>query len=151
MSANKPGRLAESRKQRLTETGEILAALQFGPKQRNETAAYTLLALLDLRPDVLWADAQAPLRGITPVINFIAGAYATETKYFAKTHPFLPRRLSGLRRRPRIGHPDMKLATTCHAERTNLVPNSNRCLSTTTPNHHLANGKFHRAVWLRDP
>ena len=33
---------------------------------------------------------------------------------------FLPRRLTGLRRHRRIGNPDMKLATTCHAERTNL-------------------------------
>ena len=49
--------------------------MQFGPRQRNETAAYTLLALLDLRPDVPWEDAQAPLRGITPVIDFIAETY----------------------------------------------------------------------------
>jgi hypothetical protein len=75
MSSNKPNRLAASRKRRLTETSEALADLQFGPKQRNETAAYTLLALLDLRLDVSWADAQAPLRGITPVIDFIAEAY----------------------------------------------------------------------------
>src|ERR1700679_134711 len=75
MPANKPNRLDKSRKRKLTETGEILAALQFGPRQRNETAAYTLLALLDLRPDVPWEDAQAPLRGITPVIDFIAKAY----------------------------------------------------------------------------
>lgn len=46
--------------------------------------------------------------------------YATETKYFGKPDTFLPRRLIGLRRRPRIGNPDMTLATTCHAERTNL-------------------------------
>jgi hypothetical protein len=75
MPANKPYRLHESRKQRLTETGEILAALQFGPRQRNDTAAYTLLALLDLRPNVPWEDAQAPLRGITPVIDFVAQEY----------------------------------------------------------------------------
>jgi hypothetical protein len=75
MPTNKPNRLDESRKRRLTETGKILTALLFGPKQRNETASYTLLALLDLRPDVPWAEAQAPLRGITPVIDFIAEAY----------------------------------------------------------------------------
>jgi len=75
MPANKPKRLVESRKRRLTEASEALAALKFGPRQRNETAAYTLLALLDLPPDISWADAQAPLRGITPVIDFIAEAY----------------------------------------------------------------------------
>lgn len=47
--------------------------------------------------------------------------YATETKYFARPAAFLPRRLTGLRRHRRIGNPDMKLATTCHAERTNLL------------------------------
>ena len=75
MPADKPSRKAAARKRRLTETIEALAALQFGPKQRNETAAYTLLALLDLQPDVPWAEAQAPLCGITPVIEFIATAY----------------------------------------------------------------------------
>jgi len=75
MPADKPSRLDESRKRRLTETSEALTALQFGSKQRNETASYTLLALLDLRPNVSWADAQAPLRGVTPVIDFIAEAY----------------------------------------------------------------------------
>jgi len=47
--------------------------------------------------------------------------YAVETKYFASPTPVLPRRLIGIRRRPRIGNPDMDLATTCHAERTNLT------------------------------
>src|ERR1039458_1329326 len=75
MPADKPNRIAKSRKQKLTEARETLTPLQFGPKQRNETASYTLLALLDLRPDVAWADAQAPLRGVTPVIDFIAVAY----------------------------------------------------------------------------
>ncbi|HBJ86297.1 MAG TPA: restriction endonuclease [Verrucomicrobiales bacterium] len=75
MPADKPSRKASARKCRLAETIETLTALQFGPKQRNETAAYTLLALLDLQPDVPWTDSQAPLRGITPVIDFIATTY----------------------------------------------------------------------------
>jgi hypothetical protein len=75
MPTNKPNPIDESRKQRLIETCEILTALQFGPKQRNEIAAYTLLALLNLRSDVPWAEAEAPLRGITPIIDFIADAY----------------------------------------------------------------------------
>ena len=75
MPADKPTRKAAARKKRLAETIEALTALQFGPKQRNETAAYSLLALLDLQPDAVWADAQAPLCGITPIIDFIATAY----------------------------------------------------------------------------
>ncbi|BET67798.1 BsuBI/PstI family type II restriction endonuclease [Opitutales bacterium ASA1] len=75
MPADKPNRKAATRKKRLAETIDALTALQFGPRQRNETAAYTLLALLDLPPDTPWADAQAPLRGITPIIEFIATVY----------------------------------------------------------------------------
>lgn len=75
MPADKPNRKVTARKKRLAETVEGLTALQFGPKQRNETAAYTLLALLDLQPNADWAEAQAPLRGITPIIDFIATAY----------------------------------------------------------------------------
>src|ERR1700690_285675 len=33
---------------------------------------------------------------------------------------FLPRRLIGIKKRSWIGNPDMQMATTCHAERTNL-------------------------------
>lgn len=75
MPDNKPISKAAARKRRLSETINALTALQFGPKQRNEISAFTLLALLDLRADVPWADAQAPLCGITPVIDFIAEAY----------------------------------------------------------------------------
>ena len=75
MVAPKPNRKTAVRKRRLAETIEVLTALQFGPKQRNEIAAYTLLALLDLKPDVSWAEAHAPLRGITPIIDFIATTY----------------------------------------------------------------------------
>jgi hypothetical protein len=75
MPNNRPDVLEQSKKQKLTETVETLTALQFGPKQRNEIAAYTLLAILDLRPDLPWAEAQAPLRGVTPILDFVAEAY----------------------------------------------------------------------------
>jgi len=75
MPADKPTRKIAVRKRRLAEAIEALTALQFGPKQRNGIAAYTLLALLDLQPDAPWANAQAPLCGITPIIDFISEAY----------------------------------------------------------------------------
>ena len=75
MPADKPIRKAACRKRRVAETILALTALQFGPKQRNETAAYTLLALLDIQPDAPWTEAQAPLCGITPIIEFVATAY----------------------------------------------------------------------------
>jgi IS1 family transposase len=46
--------------------------------------------------------------------------YATETKRFAAAMPYVPRRVIGIRRHRCIGNPDMKVATTCHVERTNL-------------------------------
>lgn len=76
MPAAKSHRNAAHRKRRLAEAVQALTALKFGPKQRNQTAAYTLLALLDIRPDTTWANVQAPLIGITPIIDFIANAYA---------------------------------------------------------------------------
>ncbi len=75
MAADKPVRASAQRKQRLQESIDALTALKFGPKQRNETAAYTLLALLDLKADMPWDLAQAPLRGITPIIDFVAEFY----------------------------------------------------------------------------
>lgn len=74
MPDNNPKR-PQGAAERLAQAAQILAALQFGPRQRNETAAYTLLAMLDLRPQVSWGEAQAPLRGITPIIDFVAEAY----------------------------------------------------------------------------
>jgi hypothetical protein len=75
MPAKSRNSSTRSKKLKLAEAVEILTALEFGPKQRNDTAAYTLLALLDLRPELPWADAQAPLRGINPIINFVADTY----------------------------------------------------------------------------
>lgn len=60
---------------KLKEAISILCAIGFGPKQSNEIAGYVLLAMLDLGPDDLWANAQSPLRGITPIIDFVAEKY----------------------------------------------------------------------------
>lgn len=66
---------ATAAKRKLKEAVEILVVLGFGPKQRNETAGYVLLALLDLNPATPWSGASNPLRGITPIIEFIAKSY----------------------------------------------------------------------------
>ena len=46
--------------------------------------------------------------------------YAFESKIFAKPSKFLPLQLIGCRRKRVIGNPDLEMATTAHAERTNL-------------------------------
>ena len=51
--------------------------------------------------------------------------YATETKVFGRTNQMVSRYFNplvviGIKRKARIGSPDLSVATTCHAERTNL-------------------------------
>lgn len=75
MARTKHSGLAKAREGKLRNAIEILKALDFGARQSNEIAAYTLLALLDLKPSQRWAEAAAPLRGITPIIDFVAEAY----------------------------------------------------------------------------
>lgn len=54
-------------------------------------------------------------RGFTDRVS-----YATETKYYAKPSEYLPRQVIGVSRRARFGEPNMRQATICHVERTNL-------------------------------
>lgn len=61
--------------QKLNEAMGILQGLGFAARQSNEVAGYTLLALLDLRPMQKWGEAAEPLRGITPIIEFVSEAY----------------------------------------------------------------------------
>lgn len=63
---------------KLREAAGILKRLGFSGAQANESAAYTLLALLDLDVDKPWSEASAPLIGITPIIKFIHKAYGLE-------------------------------------------------------------------------
>lgn len=56
----------------------ILNDLGFPRQQLNERSAYTLLALIDLQPDRSWADARAPLMGITPVMDWVRQHYGKE-------------------------------------------------------------------------
>jgi adenine-specific DNA-methyltransferase len=50
----------------------ILKALGMPRAQQNDRSAYTLLALLGLKPTTPWSKATAPLLGITPIMDFIA-------------------------------------------------------------------------------
>ncbi len=62
-------------KQRIEETQVILTALGLPKAQQNERSALTLLALLDLPPNAAWPKASAPLRGITPIMDWFAEHY----------------------------------------------------------------------------
>ena len=62
----------------------ILLALGFPRAQQNERSALCLLALLNLTPEKQWAQAQNPLIGITPMMDwakkFYGAAYKPNTR-----------------------------------------------------------------------
>jgi adenine-specific DNA-methyltransferase len=62
-------------KQRMEQAQGILGALGLPKSQQNERSALTLLALLDLPPSARWSKASAPLRGITPMMDWFAEHY----------------------------------------------------------------------------
>jgi adenine-specific DNA-methyltransferase len=69
----------------------------------NERSALILLALLDLTPQAPWSDARRPLRGVTPIMEFIADNYgktyapnSRETFRKATLHHFLRETLAVL-------------------------------------------------------
>lgn len=67
-------------KQKIDEALNILKALEFPRSQQNERSALTLLALLHLKPDVLWSQAESPLCGITPMMEFFRDYYGKNYK-----------------------------------------------------------------------
>jgi hypothetical protein len=56
----------------------ILTELGFPRGQLNERSALTLLALADVGPNGLWAEAMAPLLGITPIMDWVRSQYGAE-------------------------------------------------------------------------
>jgi hypothetical protein len=59
----------------LEEALDILAELGMPKGQINERSAYCLLALLNLTPEKSWTQAESPLMGITPIMNFCREHY----------------------------------------------------------------------------
>lgn len=60
---------------KVTEAQAVLRELGLPRPQTNERSALTLLALLDLPPAKSWAEAAAPMVGITPMMEFMAEHY----------------------------------------------------------------------------
>ncbi len=67
-----------SAKQKIEQSLDILKALGLPRAQQNERSALTLLALLNLRPEISWSDAENPLIGITPIMDFCRNYYGRE-------------------------------------------------------------------------
>jgi hypothetical protein len=62
----------------LTEAHNILTLLGMPPAQQNERSALCLLALLNLTPDKDWSQAETPLIGITPIMDWVRRHYGKE-------------------------------------------------------------------------
>jgi len=57
---------------------KIIISLGLPRAQQNERSALCLLALLNLTPDKAWANAENPLVGITPIMNWLQKYYHKE-------------------------------------------------------------------------
>lgn len=66
--------------QRVNEAIEVLRALGLPRPQLNERSALTLLALLNLTPELPWSAATSPLCGITPMMEFFKEHYGKQYK-----------------------------------------------------------------------
>lgn len=79
-----------TRRTHVREAVEVLKALGMPRGQQNERTALCLLALLDLVRDRAWHDAQSPLVGITPIMDFAKTHYGR--KYAPNTRESFRRR-----------------------------------------------------------
>lgn len=64
--------------QKILDAKKILLELGFPSPQHNTRSALSLLSLLNIRPESNWADAENPLRGITPMMEFFKKYYNIE-------------------------------------------------------------------------
>ncbi len=65
-------------KQRIDEALEVLKALGLPREQQNERSALTLLALLDLKPEMPWSEASGPLCGVHKMLRFFSTFYGKD-------------------------------------------------------------------------
>ena len=64
--------------QKVKAANQLLISLGFPRAQQNERSALCLLALLDLTPSKSWLNAENPLIGITPIMEWARQYYAKE-------------------------------------------------------------------------
>ena len=57
---------------------QAIVSLGLPRAQQNERSAYCLLALLNMTPSTSWSEAQNPLMGITPIMDWVRKNYGKE-------------------------------------------------------------------------
>lgn len=70
----------EAQQKQVDEAREILKSLGFPDEQYNERSSLCLLAILDLKPGQSWSEADAPLMGITPIMEWALENYGKKWK-----------------------------------------------------------------------
>jgi adenine-specific DNA-methyltransferase len=65
-------------KEKISEAIEILRSLGLPRGQLNDRSALTLLALVELQPEMTWSQASNPRIGITPIMDFCRDYYGTK-------------------------------------------------------------------------
>ena len=63
---------------RIEAAHKIIISLGLPQAQQNERSALCLLALLNLTPDKAWSDAERPLMGITPIMEWVREFYGKD-------------------------------------------------------------------------
>jgi len=67
--------LNEQIQQKIEEAINLLTLFGMPKAQQNERTAYCLLSLLNMTPEKEWKNAENPLMGITPMMNFAKKYY----------------------------------------------------------------------------
>ena len=70
--------IQSKKKQKIEAALAILKSIGMPGAQQNERSALTLLALIDVKSETQWEDANNPLLGITPIMNFAADHYGKQ-------------------------------------------------------------------------
>ena len=65
----------EMQKQKIAEAVELLKLFGMPKEQQNDRTAYCLLSLLNITPEKEWRNAETPLVGITPMMDFTRKYY----------------------------------------------------------------------------
>lgn len=70
--------MTDKKNEHLEAAHQIIVSLGLPRAQQNERSALSLLALLNLTPGKPWAEAENPLVGITPIMNWARDHYGKE-------------------------------------------------------------------------
>lgn len=75
MNSETTSESSENKAKRISEAVDVAAALRLDGNEARKTDGFTLLGLVNLVPNLPWSEAQAPLRSIKEIIEFVNFVY----------------------------------------------------------------------------